>query len=47
MDPVDFEASLDRLHSPQDAWRLLVEFSAGCRVRRIGEVRLFAPATRD
>ena len=35
MDPMGFEAAVENLDCTADVWRLLVEFAAGCQVRRI------------
>ena len=36
MDPMGFEADIEILDCTADVWRRLVEFAAGCRVKRLG-----------
>ena len=34
MDPMGFEIAIEKLDCTADVWRRLVEFAAGCQVRR-------------
>jgi LuxR family transcriptional regulator/LuxR family quorum-sensing system transcriptional regulator CciR len=36
MEPTEFEAAAERMSRTEQVWRLMVEFSRSCRVKRIG-----------